>query len=72
MPRSPIYPDFLTGRHLYALFLTLVSGVNQELDDKLHDGILGGSNLGLSIQRKMHPPPDLNTILSTLINLVME
>jgi CRISPR-associated endoribonuclease Cas6 len=37
IPRSPIYPDFLTGRHMHALFLTLVSAVNQELGDKLHE-----------------------------------
>ncbi|NCR36899.1 MAG: CRISPR-associated endoribonuclease Cas6 [Microcystis aeruginosa S11-01] len=35
-PRSPIYPNFLTGRHLHALFLTLVSSVDQELGDTLH------------------------------------
>ncbi|NCS22695.1 MAG: CRISPR system precrRNA processing endoribonuclease RAMP protein Cas6 [Microcystis aeruginosa G11-06] len=35
-PRSPIYPNFLTGRHLHALFLTLVSSVDQELGDILH------------------------------------
>ena len=28
IPRSPIYPDFLTGRHIHALFLTIVSAVN--------------------------------------------
>ena len=37
IPRSPIYPDFLTGRHMHALFLTLVSAVNQELGDALHE-----------------------------------
>lgn len=37
IPRSPIYPDFLTGRHMHALFLTLVSAVNQELGDTLHE-----------------------------------
>ncbi|MFM6057507.1 MAG: CRISPR-associated endoribonuclease Cas6, partial [Microcystis aeruginosa] len=35
-PRSPIYPNFLTGRHLHALFLTLVSSVDQELGNILH------------------------------------
>lgn len=35
-PRSPIPPQFLEGRHLHALFLTLVSSVNQELGNQLH------------------------------------
>jgi CRISPR-associated endoribonuclease Cas6 len=35
-PRSPIYPNFLTGRHYHALFLTLVSSVDKELGDSLH------------------------------------
>jgi CRISPR-associated endoribonuclease Cas6 len=35
-PLSPIYPNFLTGRHLHALFLTLVSSVDKELGDILH------------------------------------
>jgi CRISPR-associated endoribonuclease Cas6 len=37
IPQSPIYPDFLTGRHMHALFLTLVSAVNRELGDALHE-----------------------------------
>jgi len=36
VPASPIYPQFLTGRHLHALFCTLVSHVDQELGDRLH------------------------------------
>ncbi|MGB3642606.1 MAG: CRISPR-associated endoribonuclease Cas6, partial [Rivularia sp. (in: cyanobacteria)] len=36
-PKSPIYPQFLTGRHLHALFLTLVSSVDKELGAYLHD-----------------------------------
>jgi CRISPR-associated endoribonuclease Cas6 len=36
-PRSPIYPNFLTGKHLHALFLTLVSSVDQQLGDRLHE-----------------------------------
>lgn len=36
IPTSPIYPQFLTGRHLHALFCTLVSHVDQELGDRLH------------------------------------
>lgn len=36
-PVSPIYPQFLTGRHLHALFLSLASSVDQNLGDYLHD-----------------------------------
>jgi CRISPR-associated endoribonuclease Cas6 len=36
MPKTAIYPEFLTGRHIHALFLTLVSSVDQELGDRLH------------------------------------
>lgn len=36
MAKTPIYPEFLTGRHLHALFLTLVSSVDKELGDRLH------------------------------------
>jgi len=36
MPKTPIYPEFLTGRHIHALFLTLVSSVDKELGDRLH------------------------------------
>ncbi|HEY9801802.1 MAG TPA: CRISPR-associated endoribonuclease Cas6 [Leptolyngbyaceae cyanobacterium] len=34
--QSPIYPEFLTGRHLHALFLTLISSVDKALGDYLH------------------------------------
>jgi CRISPR-associated endoribonuclease Cas6 len=37
LPKSPIPPQFLTGRHLHALFLTLVSSVDKNLGDRLHD-----------------------------------
>lgn len=36
-PISPISPGYLTGRHLHALFLTLVSSVDKELGNYLHD-----------------------------------
>ncbi|MBD2454633.1 CRISPR-associated endoribonuclease Cas6 [Nostoc sp. FACHB-87] len=37
LPQSPIPAQYLTGRHLHALFLTLVSSVDRELGDRLHD-----------------------------------
>jgi CRISPR-associated endoribonuclease Cas6 len=36
IPNSPIYPDFLSGRHLHALFLEIVSSVDRPLGDRLH------------------------------------
>ncbi|MEW5858169.1 MAG: CRISPR-associated endoribonuclease Cas6 [Cyanobacteriota bacterium] len=37
LPQSPIPPQYLTGRHLHALFLTLVSSVDQDLGNSLHE-----------------------------------
>ncbi|MGQ4646188.1 CRISPR-associated endoribonuclease Cas6 [Lyngbya aestuarii] len=37
LPQSPIPPQFLTGRHLHALFLTLVSSVDKDLGTYLHN-----------------------------------
>ncbi len=37
IPESPIYAQFLTGRHLHALFLNLVSSVDRTLGDRLHE-----------------------------------
>lgn len=37
LPQSSIPPQYLTGRHLHALFLTLVSSVDSTLGDRLHD-----------------------------------
>lgn len=36
-PRSTIFPGYLTGKHLHALFLTLVSSVDRSLGDRLHE-----------------------------------
>jgi CRISPR-associated endoribonuclease Cas6 len=37
VPRTPIYPNFLTGRHVHALFLEIVSSVDQDLGNRLHE-----------------------------------
>lgn len=37
IPQSPIPPGYLTGKHLHALFLTLVSSVDRTLGTHLHD-----------------------------------
>lgn len=36
LPTSPILSRYLTGKHLHALFLTLVSSVDRDLADSLH------------------------------------
>jgi CRISPR-associated endoribonuclease Cas6 len=36
LPQSPIPPQYLSGRHLHALFLKLVSSVDTALGDRLH------------------------------------
>ena len=36
-PHSPIPPGYLTGKHLHALFLTLVSSIDRPLGDRLHE-----------------------------------
>lgn len=35
-PSTPIPPGYVTGKHLHALFLNLVSSVDQSLGDRLH------------------------------------
>jgi CRISPR-associated endoribonuclease Cas6 len=37
VPQSPIYPDFLTGRHYHALFLEIISSVDKPLASRLHE-----------------------------------
>ena len=37
IPQSPIPTGYLTGRHLHALFLNLVSSVDKKLGDRLHE-----------------------------------
>jgi len=37
LPTFPILPGYLTGKHLHALFLTLVSSVDQALGNRLHE-----------------------------------
>jgi CRISPR-associated endoribonuclease Cas6 len=37
LPQSPIPPGYLSGKHLHALFLTLVSSVDWELGERLHE-----------------------------------
>jgi CRISPR-associated endoribonuclease Cas6 len=36
-PQSPIYPDFLTGRHHHAMFLEIISSIDKPLADRLHE-----------------------------------
>ena len=36
IPQSPVLPGYLSGKHIHALFLTLVSSVDKTLGDRLH------------------------------------
>ena len=58
-PQSPIPPQYLTGRHLHALFLTLVSAADRELGDYLHqqsnDKAFTLSPLQVSGKNKIYP-----------------
>ncbi|MHC5853477.1 CRISPR-associated endoribonuclease Cas6 [Nostoc sp.] len=58
IPQSPIYPEFLTGRHYHALFLTLISSVDSTLADYLHtsnaDKAFTLSPLQIQRQHKQH------------------
>ena len=59
IPQTPIPASYLTGRHLHALFLTLVSSVNRELANRLHQNhAKKGFNLSpLQIQKARSPRP---------------
>lgn len=37
IPETPIYPEYATGRHLHALFLTAVNAVDPQLASYLHE-----------------------------------
>lgn len=56
LPQSPIPPQFLTGRHLHAFFLTLVSSVDRELGDYLHESSADKAFTLSPLQTKRHDP----------------
>lgn len=56
LPQSTIPPQFLTGRHLHALFLNLVSSVDRELGDRLHDASADKAFTISPLQIKAHHP----------------
>ncbi|MCM0593930.1 MAG: CRISPR-associated endoribonuclease Cas6 [Gloeotrichia echinulata DVL01] len=57
VPQTPIYPQFLTGRHYHALFLTLVSSVDKSLGEYLHESNADKAFTlsPLQIQRQLKP-----------------
>ncbi|MBW4507476.1 MAG: CRISPR-associated endoribonuclease Cas6 [Scytonematopsis contorta HA4267-MV1] len=65
LPQSPIYPNFLTGRHYHALFLNLISSVDRTLGDKLHasnsDKAFTLSPLQVQTNVKSFPLPTLRS-----------
>jgi CRISPR-associated endoribonuclease Cas6 len=58
VPQSPIYPEFLSGRHYHALFLNLISSVDPTLGEYLHsakaDKAFTLSPLQIQRQYKQH------------------
>ena len=55
LPLAPIPPGYLTGRHLHALFLTLVSSVDKKLGDYLHDAAADKAFTLSPLQTKKSP-----------------
>lgn len=56
LPQSLIPPQYLTGRHLHALFLTLVSSVDRTLGDRLHDSTADKAFTLSPLQIKVNTP----------------
>lgn len=66
LPQSDIPLGYLSGRHLHALFLTLVSSVDQDLGDRFHQGdslrsfslsslqVLGNRGQGIEDRLQVH------------------
>ncbi len=61
-PESPIYPNFLTGRHYHALFLNLVSSVDKKLGDYLHESNADKAFTLSPLQVKNRPKTQLHTL----------
>ena len=66
LPQADIPVGYLSGRHLHALFLTLVSSVDQDLGDRFHQGdslrsfslsslqVLGNRGQGIEDRLQVH------------------
>lgn len=61
-PQSTIYPNYLTGRHYHALFLSLVSSVDKNLGDILHN-TTNDKAFTLSPLQKHRSQPGVKNIL---------
>jgi CRISPR-associated endoribonuclease Cas6 len=55
LPLAQIPPGYITGRHLHALFLTLVSSVDKQLGDYLHDSTVDKAFTLSPLQTKKCP-----------------
>jgi CRISPR-associated endoribonuclease Cas6 len=58
-PTSPIPAGYLSGKHLHALFLTLVSSVDQVLGDRLHEQKTEKAFTLSPLQLSLKPTQDL-------------
>ncbi|GAB1540020.1 hypothetical protein NUACC21_26890 [Scytonema sp. NUACC21] len=66
LPQSPIPQQFLTGRHLHALFLNLVSSVDRTLGSSLHDATADKAFTISPLQVKANPTNKNKTSEQTL------
>ncbi len=57
LPATTIQPGYLTGKHLHALFLTLVSSVDQNLGNQLHEQTTEKAFTISPLQRSDYTPP---------------
>ncbi|WP_066426327.1 CRISPR-associated endoribonuclease Cas6 [Anabaena sp. 4-3] len=62
LPQSPIYPQFLTGRHFHALFLTLVSSVDPALGEYLHNSSADKAFTLSPLQIQRRPKPHQHSL----------
>lgn len=62
VPQSAIYPEFLTGRHFHALFLTLISSVDPSLGEYLHSSNADKAFTLSPLQIQRQPKPHHQTL----------
>jgi CRISPR-associated endoribonuclease Cas6 len=55
LPLSPIYPNFLEGKHLHALFLKVVSSIDSDLGQYFHDSQINKAFTVSPLQTKNYP-----------------
>lgn len=78
LPESPIPPGFTSGKHLHALFLSLVSSVDADMGNQLHANQANKSftlsplqvvnSFEFSVLNSKHSHPTQNSKLKTLLH----